>query len=238
MGNLLLSVENVHWSSGETDILKGVDLDLNKGSTIVINGPAESGKSLLLKIIAGIEPPEMGSIKYNDLDLFKANEKDILEIRKKISVVFEDGVFLSNLVIQENMLLPFKYHYDDYNQDSLIHRINHYLEFFGLPDILQERPASVSRGYLKLLSFIRAVITDPELIIIDNPYFNLELINQKKVEIFLEEQKEKQTSMLIASGDKGLIKKLADDLIIIKDGSIVNRFSINSTEFSSWLEND
>ncbi len=237
MNEILLSVKNVKWNSPEKEILKGIDLELVTDRISVLCGLEESGKSLLLKIIAGIEPPDQGSIIYDGVDLFNADEKRVLEIRKKLAFVFEDGVHLSNLIIRENLLLPFKYHYDKFDLNYLMSEINRYLKFFGIGNVMEERPAQISRSKLKLLAFIRAAITDPELIVIDNPLFNLELINQIQVLKFLQQLKDKHKTMLITSGSRDLIENLADELLIIKEGMITARISRSSSEFQSMLDN-
>ena len=230
---VFLKVSNVFWKSERVEVLQDISFTLEEGRSTIIAGTYESGKSVLLKVIGGISPPDKGTVFYYDKDIYDSSDEVIKGIRKEIVFLFHDGALLSNLIIKENLLLPIKYHFPDFIYDEIMNEINEYLDYFGIKNVLEKRPAEVSEISKKLLTFIRAAIMHPRLMLIDEPLFNLDFMSQKKVIVFLENLKKKGINLLIVSNSFDVLKAVGDRLIIMQDGKIVN---VLNKEDENFLE--
>ncbi|MBN2460568.1 MAG: ATP-binding cassette domain-containing protein [Candidatus Cloacimonetes bacterium] len=215
-----LELREVNWGTVEDKVLMDISFSLSEGRSAVICGSPDSGKSVLLKVIGGMLPPDTGQVFYRGREVYAGNEEDIKKVRREIAFVFHQGVHLANIILRENLLLPVKYHYPDYKSRQFNQEISYYLDYFNLGNILEHRPAEVPEIRRKLLNFIRAFIMKPRLILVDEPLFNLDLRSQKMVITKLKEFRQQGTSFLLATNSGDVMKAMADELIVMSDGRI------------------
>lgn len=208
------------------EIFSDTSFSIRKHRGYLITGPNEEVNLVLLKIIGGIVPPhsvhprQQGRIFFLGTDIYEDHEKEIREIKKKIAFVFSEGTMISNLTVRENMLLPFRFHCPDNNCEGAIERMEADLHFFGIPDVLDKRPDLVSYRIKKKLAYIRAVLQEPELILVEKPMFNLEEEDRLLVLHYLENLKKNGVTLIIASRFQLILDTLIDEAVVLEEGKM------------------
>ncbi len=222
MGQSVLTLESVSFEHEGVLLLEEINLDFLKGKTYLLTSEPDGGKSLLLKIAGGIIKPATGFVRLQGMDVYHGKRGK--DLTKKIGSVFQESTLISNLSIEENLLLPIRYLDPDYNDDQVklkIHDLFRNLEISI--DTLGKRPANVSYSTKKLVNFVRAVITGPVIFLIDAPLFNLNAVDRKKIHDRLIDLKRQGETLVIASNDRYLIKDLADEVILLGEGRVAEQ---------------
>lgn len=173
----MLQVENVSkeypTSGGTLKILSGISLSLARGEAVSIMGPSGSGKSTLLYIMGALEPPSSGTVTLDDQNPFELKEKELAAFRnKEIGFIFQDHCLLPQCSVLENVLTPTLVSASG-DRDAAA-RARALLGQVGLADRLDHRPAQLSGGEKQRVALARALITNPQLLLCDEPTGNLD----------------------------------------------------------------
>ncbi len=226
MHNIYLN--NITLIKNERKILSEVNVHFPKGKTSVIIGPSGCGKSTLLKVAAALIPIDSGNIFVGDKNLFKMSPVDLLEFRKNSSFVFQDAALWANKSVYQNMSLPLKLHYPNMENDIHDNKILEMLRLVGYTDSINLIPAALSNGERKMVSLARALINSPELIYMDNPLVLVDPSVAKKIKKLIMDIHNSNATIIANFSSPELIKKIADFLIVMKDGKIVETGDIES----------
>ncbi len=226
MHNIYLN--NITLIKNERKILSEVNVHFPKGKTSVIIGPSGCGKSTLLKVAAALIPIDSGNIFVGDKNLFKMSPVDLLEFRKNSSFVFQDAALWANKSVYQNMSLPLKLHYPNMENDIHDNKILEMLRLVGYTDSIDLIPAALSNGERKMVSLARALINSPELIYMDNPLVLVDPSVAKKIKKLIMDIHNSNATIIANFSSPELIKKIADFLIVMKDGKIVETGDIES----------
>ncbi len=176
-------------------ILKGVDLQMERGDAVAVTGPSGSGKSTLLYIIGTLDTPTSGSVHVLDRDPFQLSAKDIAWFRSEsIGFIFQDHHLLPQLTVLENVLLPMLV---GAGADDHTSRAKQLLERVGLSERLNHRPAKLSGGERQRVAVCRALINEPALVLADEPTGNLDPETAAVVGKLLMEIAQEQNAMLV-----------------------------------------
>ncbi|KLU66372.1 lipoprotein-releasing system ATP-binding protein LolD [Desulfosporosinus acididurans] len=155
------------------EILKDINISINKGEFVSIMGPSGSGKSTLLYLLGGLDRPTSGSIKINDKELSSMSDKAESAMRRRdLGFVFQFYNLVPNLSVEENVLLPILL--DGKKAKKYHERLNELLELIGLADRKNHTPRELSGGQQQRVAIARALINDPEIILADEPIGNLD----------------------------------------------------------------
>lgn len=221
--NTLLRVFQLGLIVNDTVMFQGVDLRINPGNVYLITGPDDTANDWLLRGMAGIlrNHPLQGRVWFDGMDIYSSNEKELKEIKKRVAFVFSEGTMISNLTIEENLLLPLHYHVPDFDRSAVMEKIKKGFDFFEIPDVMDHRPAELSYSLMKKLAFVRAGLREPELILIDKPLFNLAERHGVKVMTFLEQLKAQGAALVITSHCPSKFETLADEEIRLEDGVLI-----------------
>jgi len=226
MHNIYLN--NITLIKNERKILSEVNVHFPKGKTSVIIGPSGCGKSTLLKVAAALIPIDSGNIFVGDKNLFKMSPVDLLEFRNNSSFVFQDAALWANKSVYQNMSLPLKLHYPNMENDIHDNKILEMLRLVGYTDSIDLIPAALSNGERKMVSLARALINSPELIYMDNPLVLVDPSVAKKIKKLIMDIHNSNATIIANFSSPELIKKIADFLIVMKDGKIVETGDIES----------
>ncbi len=206
-------------------ILKGIDLSIKKGETVAILGPNGAGKSTLLKVIATLIKPSSGEVKINGLDLKKDSNKikRLMGYLPHSSLLYDHYSPFENLVFFGNL----------YGVDGVEEKSIELVKRVGLSFFIKEPVKNFSRGMIQRTAIARAIIHDPELLLLDEPHTGLD---QGAISILNEviiSMKNKGTTTLMVTHDFKQAAQICDRIIIIKNGKIVDDFNIleNNLEF-------
>lgn len=218
----ILELEDVRIIRGGVEIIKGISASFDEKSVTVILGPSGSGKSTLLKIAAGIIPPDGGRACYRGEDYFHMSEEENNRFRRQNGFVFQDGALWSNRSIYENLTLPLQYHFPELSREEIGERVRESITRIGFQDNPQLRPAQLSGGERKMIGFIRAMITDPELIFMDSPTDNVDSAVAARIRGIVAALKDAGKTLLICTHDRELISASADNIIVLDKGAILS----------------
>ena len=215
---MLLSLKNVHKSfkNGEEsiEVLKGIDLDIEKGSVNVMLGPSGSGKSTLLNIIGAIEPIDSGSVVMQGETLEKMKEKALTEYRRKyLGYVFQSYNLIQSLTVRENIEVGAYLGSNSLNSDDLIKSL-------GLWDHKDKFPVQLSGGQMQRTSIGRAIIKNPALLLCDEPTGALDYGTSKEIIKLLEDINEEFKTTILMVTHNTELAKIADRIVTLHDGKI------------------
>lgn len=202
-------------------ILRGVDLSIHKGETVGILGPNGAGKSTLLKVLASLIKPTSGMIKINGLDL----KKDSLEIKKLLgylphsSLLYDHYSPLENLVFFGNI----------YGVKNVEQKAAELVKEVGLSFFLNEPVKNFSRGMIQRIAIARAIIHEPEVLLLDEPHTGLDQGAIAILNNVILSMKEKGTTTLMVTHDFKQAAEICDRIVIVKNGKIVDDFGIENS---------
>lgn len=244
MKDIILELKGVSISNLDYLILDNVSCKIKKNSFTVILGESGTGKSTLLKVMAGIIPPDRGIALINNEDSQRVRDKRLLEIKSKIGFTFQDAALISNLTIKENLMLPLDLHFKTMTKPEKDKRIENLLIDLGMLDSINERPAQLSIGEKKIISFARAIIARPQILFLDNPLTFIDpLLAKRMIKGIKAYSDQEWTTVIMSSYSKDIIRYNACHLILIKDKKIVLHdeiskiFSQNPENFPDILRN-
>lgn len=212
----MLSAEKIskRYNNNRRQILDSIDLTLDEGEFVAIMGESGSGKSTLLAILAGILLPEEGQVLFDGKDLYSLSDAELSEVhRKKIGYVPQSNFFLKNYTILENIVEPFV-NTNDADPEELSEKALSHLDRLGIKDLADRYPHELSGGEQKRVALVRALLTDPRLLIADEPTTGLDSETGKIILQYLSDYVASGHSVLVATHDEQ-VKEYADRISVI-----------------------
>jgi len=217
-----LSARNIYRSfkigSRKVDVLRGINLDINKGESVFLCGASGAGKTTLLYTLAGLERPESGEVTFEDHKLYSGGAGKDAKIRnQRMGFVFQGYFLLPELTAFENTLVPslIRHRPDPEIAQSL-------LETVGLADRMHHLPNELSGGEQQRVAIARALINDPAIVFADEPTGNLDTTNGKAImELLGGLVREKQKTLVVVTHDQDLAAR-GDRVVHIRDGHLVD----------------
>jgi phospholipid/cholesterol/gamma-HCH transport system ATP-binding protein len=179
MSGFVLELKDVTKSYGDHQVLDGVSFQLRRGETKIIIGASGSGKSTILKLIMGLEKPDAGEIFVDGEELTQLKERDIVRIRKRIGMVFQESALFDSLNVRENV--AYRLYEMGTDEEEIETRVRKELGFVGLEDAIEKMPAELSGGMKRRVSLARTLISDPEIMLYDEPTAGLDPITSRKI---------------------------------------------------------
>ena len=220
--NTLLQFSDVHlqYQNGQnlTEVIKGISFTINQNERLAIVGKSGSGKTSLLMLMAGLEKPTSGSIKFQDEELTSYTEDQLTDFRKQnIGIVFQSFYLIPSYTALENVALSLEINF----QKNALIQAEEILADLGLKDRLHHFPSQLSGGEQQRVAIARAIINKPELILADEPTGNLDEENSQVIADLLFNVSQKyQKSLCLVTHDLELAKK-CDRLMRIDNGTII-----------------
>ena len=156
----MISVKNVRKSFGSKKVLDGLDLEVPRGETVVVMGRSGTGKSVLLKLIAGLIPVDAGEIWFDGTEISKLNTKGMNVLRQQIGMLFQSAALFDSMTVAENVAFMLDQH-TNYTKTEMLKIVDEKLELVDLEDIQNLRPAELSGGMRKRVGLARALAFDP-----------------------------------------------------------------------------
>jgi ABC-type transporter Mla maintaining outer membrane lipid asymmetry ATPase subunit MlaF len=187
----------------------------------VIMGPSGSGKSMLLKVAAALIPPDSGRILMQGRNLQRFSQKDMLEFRRTSGFMFQDAALWENKTIFENLALPIQLHDPNRKSGEIRNRIRELLAPVNLLDSIDLRPAALSEGERKIVSFLRAIILDPAILFLDEPTTSIDHQLLEKMLRMIRTLNERGCTIIAVTHDAHLTAMIANHLVVIKEGRVL-----------------
>lgn len=217
----IINLRDIVYPKTEPRLLDSVSADIPEGLVTVVLGPSGSGKTVLLKVVGGIIEPVSGHIFMDGTDLQSMTENEIKTVRRRISFVFQDGALLSNLTVKENLLLPVNFHFPEMTFTDKNNLINGFLRKYNIEHILNKRPSEISTANRKIAAFIRAELTDPDVLLVDEPVANLDASSRKRILQDLLDSKKKGKTIVLVTQSEEVLKMLVDYMILFNSGNVL-----------------
>jgi len=207
-------------SDFEVEVLKDVNLKVNKGEFVTISGPSGSGKTTLLNIIGSIDRPTSGEIVVFGNDLCAKDEDFLASFRcNNVGFVFQSYNLVSTLTVAENTAFPMEWIKKPENQIET--RVTELLELVGLQHRADHFPSQLSGGEQQRVAFARALANDPPLLLVDEPTGNLDAKTSLKITQILQKLKEDEKTIIVSTHDRQIVQ-LADQKLYLENGKLVS----------------
>jgi lipoprotein-releasing system ATP-binding protein len=218
----MIEAKNIHKSFETLEVLKGVDLSIQKGEIVSIVGPSGAGKTTLLQIIGTLDKPNSGSVKLNSVDVNALNEKELSAFRNKhIGFIFQFHQLLPEFTALENVMIPALIAGKDSKTAKKL--AMDLLDYLQLSNRIEHKPAELSGGEKQRVAVARALINHPSIILADEPSGSLDTTNKEELHKLLFDLRDKfGLTIVIVTHDKELAM-LSDRVIEMKDGRIFSK---------------
>lgn len=215
----IIKIENLNMSFGENQVLKNLNLIVNKGENVVVLGKSGSGKSVLIKCIIGLMKPDSGKILVFNQNITQLSYDELDQIRTKIGFLFQSNALYDSMTVRENLEFPLRRHFKDKKREDIDALVNEALTNVGLPNTENMMPSELSGGMKKRIALARTLILKPEIILYDEPTTGLDPITGKEISnLMLDIQKKYNTTSIIISHDIYCVKIVANRIMMIIDG--------------------
>lgn len=212
---------DLYKSFGKQQIHKGINLHIVKGAITYIIGPSGTGKSVLLKQLCGLMPPTSGKVIVDGHDLTTMKADELMEIRKKFGILFQNAALFDSMTVYENVAFPLIEH-TKLSKDEISKIVTEKLRLVGLRDIEHKMPSELSGGMRKRVGLARAIALEPEIILYDEPTTGLDPIMCDVVDKLINDtQKNLGITSIVISHDIESTLKIADYIAMLYDGKVV-----------------
>lgn len=217
----IIEIRNLETHYGARQILKGVNLDIYPGETLVILGRSGCGKSTLLRHIVGLSRPSSGTIKIKGEDITQLEEEQLFRILRKIGILFQGAALFNSMTVAENVALPLREHtLLEESTISIMTRIK--LELVGLSGFEDFKPAQLSGGMKKRAGLARAIAMDPELLFCDEPSAGLDPIVARGIDdLILKLKKAFKMTIVVVTHELASVFLIADKIAMLHDGQVI-----------------
>ena len=221
---VIISIDKLYKSFDDNNVLQGIDLELHKGENAVVLGRSGSGKSVLIKIIAGLLKPDKGVVKVFGEEVDKLNKKELIKLRLRIGFLFQNNALYDSMTVSENLEFHLTRNRKDISGDEVIKAIKEVLDEVGLAQAANQLPAELSGGQKKRIAIARTLVLRPEIILYDEPTSELDPITGSEMnELINEVQKRYKTSSIIITHDLTCAKTTGDRILMLIDGKFIRQ---------------
>ena len=221
--NHVVAIQNLNHAFGKGELRKpvllDVDLDIYAGEIVIMTGPSGSGKTTLLTLLGGLRSVQSGSVNILGQELYGASKNQLVKVRNQIGFIFQSHNLLSCLTVEQNVRMSLRLHQDiDFEQRNTMTK--DILEAVGLGDRVNFYPDSLSGGQQQRVAIARALVSQPQLVLADEPTAALDSKSGRNVvEIMQQLAKEQGCTILLVTHDNRILD-IADRIIHMEDGRL------------------
>lgn len=219
MSDAVVEVIDLRKSFDTVVVLRGLTFSVERGDTLVVMGGSGSGKTVLLRHIAGLVPPDAGQVRLFGTNIESLGEEELLPIRRRMGYVFQGAALFDSLTTHENVAYPLREH-TDLPEDEIRARVVRYLGLVGLgEEVLPLLPSELSGGMRKRVGIARALAVEPEILFFDEPTAGLDPTNSKLVgDLIGQLHQGVCDTAIVVTHDLELTKAIASRVAILMEG--------------------
>ena len=219
--NPAIRVHRLSKSFGEQRVLDRVDLKVARGETLTVLGRSGTGKSVMLKLLIGLQRPDSGEIEINGEEITTMQLDELNRIRKRVGFLFQNAALYDSLTAEENVAFPLRRH-TEMTDGERRDRVSELLSRVGMDEAREKMPADLSGGMKKRVGLARALALDPEIMLLDEPTAGLDPIAASEInELIRELQRERNISSIVVTHDMRSVEKVADRVAMLNEGNIL-----------------
>jgi phospholipid/cholesterol/gamma-HCH transport system ATP-binding protein len=228
----LVEVQNI-WKEFEGhSVLRNVTLSVDKGSAVAILGKSGAGKSVLLKIVIGLIKPDAGTVMIDGKAVGSMKHREINALRRTMGYLFQGAALYDSMSVRENLAFPLERQIT-LDRDELEDRIVSQLKLVGLESSINKMPSELSGGMKKRVGLARALITNPRIMLYDEPTTGLDPITSREISYLMKNLQERyQLTSLAVTHDMQCAKIIADNVAILHDGCLEHQGTMETLEQS------
>src|SRR6202451_1530422 len=228
-----MAVKDLHKSFGEQKVLNGVTLSLGRGETLAVLGRSGTGKSVLLRIIIGLQKPDSGSVHIHGQEITCLDLDQLGEIRKKMGFLFQHAALYDSLTVEQNVAFPLQHHRKQMSKSEQKDLVNELLTEVGMESAHAKMPSDISGGMQKRVGLARALALEPGILLLDEPTAGLDPISSGEIDdLILKLQAEHHMASIVVTHDLHSAKTIADRLALLNEGNIVIQGSFEELQKS------
>ncbi len=217
----MIKIIDLYKSFGNNKVLRGVNLTIPQGETFAIIGRSGCGKSVLLKHIVGLMMPDSGYVEIEGKRVDKLTKKELYELRKKFGFLFQGAALFDSMTVEENVALPLVENDYDFSEEEIKRLVEEKLELVGLPGTQNLKPAELSGGMKKRVGLARALVTEPEYILYDEPTTGLDPIMSDSIDNLIKKLADQlNVTSIVVTHDMFSVKNVADKIAMMHEGKI------------------
>ena len=218
----VVAVEDLRKSFGSQNVLSGITLSVKRGETLAVLGRSGTGKSVLLRLIIGLEKPDSGSVRIHGQDIVGLALDQLGEIRKKMGFLFQHAALYDSLTVEQNVAFPLQHHKKEMSKSERGDRITQLLAEVGMEGDLAKMPSDISGGMQKRVGLARALALEPDILLLDEPTAGLDPISAGEIDdLVLKLQQEHHVASIVVTHDLHSAKTIADRLALLNEGEVV-----------------
>jgi ABC-type transport system involved in resistance to organic solvents, ATPase component len=216
-----VALKGLRKSFGEQTVLNGIDLTVAPGENLAVLGRSGTGKSVLLKLIIGLQKPDSGSIRIHGKEITDLDTDQLNEMRKKVGFLFQQAALYDSLTVEENVAFPLE-RQAKMPAGERKEKVRELLSSVGMDHDLEKLPSEISGGMQKRVGLARALALDPDIILFDEPTAGLDPITAAEIDELIVKLKEQRkiTSVVVTHDIRGA-KTFADRIALMDEGNIV-----------------
>ena len=216
----MIQAQHLYKSFNDQQVLEDINLQVKKGEILVILGESGTGKSVLLKHLIGLLRPDRGSVLIEARDITKMSERELLNLRKDIGYLFQEGALYDFMNVFENIAFPLREH-TAFDGRAIREKVRNILKLIGLEGIEQKYPAELSGGMKKRVALARAIILDSKILLCDEPTSGLDPLRSRDISDLIRDVARKlHCTTVVTSHDIQNSLRIADRLALLQDGRI------------------
>ena len=216
-----IRVKTLRKSFGKQKVLNGIDLEVAQGETLAVLGQSGTGKSVLLKLIIGLQDPDSGSILVHGREIIGLSREQLNEIRKRIGFLFQNSALYDALTVEQNVAFPLERH-SNMSDAERKKRVRELLSTVGMEKDFDKLPGQISGGMQKRVGLARALALSPNILLLDEPTAGLDPITASEIDaLILKMQKEGNITSIVVTHDLPSARTISDRLALMRDGQIV-----------------
>ncbi len=210
--------DKVSISFGDRAVLDSVSFSVNRGQTLCILGRSGVGKSVSLRLLMGFLKPDSGSIRVEGQEICELSEEGMQELRKRITMVFQNGALFDSLSVRENVAFPLRER-GSLAEDQILQIVDRLLEMVGADDVAEDLPASLSTGRRRAVAIARALASQPEVVLYDEPTTMVDPIIARRLGTIIQKLKRQLGfTSIVVTHDMRFAKRLADVVLFLDQG--------------------
>jgi phospholipid/cholesterol/gamma-HCH transport system ATP-binding protein len=218
----LIVFENVSISFGENEVLKNVSFHVERGQTLCILGRSGVGKSVSLRILMGFLKPDSGSVRFEGQEITELSEDELRPIREKVTMVFQNGALFDSLTVRENIAFPMREREGITDEAVIEAKVDELLKLVSAEDTVKQLPSSLSTGRKRAVAIARALASNPEVILYDEPTTMVDpIISRRMARLIKDLKQHANLTSIVVTHDMRLAGELADLVLFLHLGEAI-----------------
>jgi phospholipid/cholesterol/gamma-HCH transport system ATP-binding protein len=232
-GAPVVLVADLHKSFGSQKVLDGIDLAVGRGETLAVLGRSGTGKSVLLRLVIGLEKPDSGAVRIHGQDIAGLALDQLGAIRKNMGFLFQHAALYDSLTVEQNVAFPLRHHRKDMSTSERRDRVLDLLAEVGMEGAFAKMPSDISGGMQKRVGLARALALEPDILLLDEPTAGLDPISSAEIDdLVLKLQQVHHMASIVVTHDLHSAKTIADRLALLNEGAVAIQGSFEELQKS------